>query len=510
MIHTELIRSVDILLKKHAEASPNRVAFRDEQREVTYAELLARTGRLAGSLQELGLETGERALIYMDNCVEVVEAYLALPRAGIVAVCANPGSAPSEIAHILSDSQSRVVFTDRAHAETVRGLTSPAGPKIVIVGDGEADDLLLFEDLANATEAPPARDNLSLDDVSFMLYTSGTTGRRKGVYLTQRGCLWVAAACWAPILGLCADDYVLSPLPLFHSYALVMSVTGVLAVGATERIMRKFSPDQVIGYLKSEDITFVPGVPTMFNYLLQAAGERGLSPKALRMCISAGAIMPASLNEKFESAFHIPLLDGYGITETSTMVTMNWPTGTRKMGSCGLPLPGSTVRLIDPATGDDAAPGGEGEIWVQGPHVAPGYHQFPDATAAAFAGGWYHTGDLAQRDADGFLTISGRIKELIIRGGENIYPAEVEAALMLHDSVADAAVVARPHEALGEVPVAFIVPTGDGLDIEALKAHCATRLAGVKVPSEYVVIDAIPRTGSGKVLRFKLQERLER
>lgn len=508
MIHAELIRPINVLLESHAKASPSRVAFRDERREVTYADLLARTGRLAGGLQALGLETGERALIYMDNRVEVVEAYLALPRAGIVAVCANPGSAPTELAHILNDSQSRVIFTDRTHLETVRGLASPDGPKIVVVGDGADDGVLHFEDLTT-TDAPPPRDNLSLDDVSFMLYTSGTTGQPKGVYLTQRGCLWIAAACWAPILGLCAEDYVLSPLPLFHSYALVMSVTGVLAVGATERIMSRFSPERVFDYLESEDITFLPGVPTMFNYLLQAAAGRGLTTKALRMCISAGAIMPASLNEKFENAFHTPLLDGYGITETSTMVTMNWPTGTRKMGSCGLPLPGSTVRLIDPATGEDAAPGVEGEIWVQGPHVAPGYHQLPDATAAAFAGGWYHTGDLAQRDEDGFLTISGRIKELIIRGGENIYPAEVEAALLVHDAVADAAVVSRPHEALGEVPVAFIVPTGDSLDVEALKAHCATRLAGVKVPNEYVVIDAIPRTGSGKVLRFKLQERLK-
>ncbi len=510
MIHAELIRPLGDLLASHAERSPLRIAFRDERREVTYADLYARTGRLAGSLQRLGADTGDRALIYMDNCVEVVEAYLGIPRAGLVAVCANPASPTAEIEHILIDSQSRIVITDRAHLSAIRDLATPDGPQIVVAGDVDDDGVLHFEDLVTSVDAPIARDNLGLDDVSFMLYTSGTTGRPKGVYLTQRGCLWIAAACWAPILGLCADDYVLSPLPLFHSYALVMSVTGVLAVGATERIMNRFSPERVLEYLESEDITFLPGVPTMFNYLLQAAGGRTLATKALRMCISAGAIMPAALNEKFENTFHIPLLDGYGITETSTMVTMNWPTGTRKMGSCGLPLPGSTVRLIDPATGEDAASGAEGEIWVQGPHVAPGYHRLPDAKAAVFAGGWYHTGDLARRDADGFLTISGRIKELIIRGGENIYPAEVEAALMLHDAVADAAVVSRPHEALGEVPVAFIVPTADSLDIEALKAHCATRLAAVKVPDEYVIIDAIPRTGSGKVLRFKLQERLEK
>jgi acyl-CoA synthetase (AMP-forming)/AMP-acid ligase II len=227
------------------------------------------------------------------------------------------------------------------------------------------------------------------------------------------------------------------------------------------------------------------------------------------MCISAGAIMPATLNREFEQRFGIPLLDGYGITETSTMVTMNWPTGTRVMGSCGLPLPGLTVRLVDPATGRDVRPGDEGELWVQGPNVTPGYHNLPEATAAVLVDGWYRTGDLARRDEHGYLRISGRTKELIIRGGENIYPAEVEDALLTCEDVLDAAVVGAPHDQLGEVPVAFVIPRDpDAFDHETVLAVCRDRLSSFKVPAELVIIDRIPRTGSGKILRFRLQQRL--
>jgi acyl-CoA synthetase (AMP-forming)/AMP-acid ligase II len=227
------------------------------------------------------------------------------------------------------------------------------------------------------------------------------------------------------------------------------------------------------------------------------------------VCLSAGAILPAAVNEKFEAAFGIRLLDGYGITETSTMVTMNWPTGGRVMGSCGLPLPGLSVRLVDPTTGDDVRQGEEGELWVQGPNVTPGYHNLPGASAAVLADGWYRTGDLARRDMHGYLRISGRIKELIIRGGENIYPAEVEDALMASEQVKEAAVVGMPHPHLGEVPVAFVVPARpSGLDHVAVLDTARVRLSSFKLPDRLVECTEIPRTGSGKILRFQLRQRL--
>jgi acyl-CoA synthetase (AMP-forming)/AMP-acid ligase II len=286
-------------------------------------------------------------------------------------------------------------------------------------------------------------------------------------------------------------------------------VVAIVATGASGRVLPRFSTDRVLELLRTRPITLLAGVPTMFHYLADALGEDGrLDAQALRACVSAGAILPAELTERFEARAGVPLLDGYGITETSTMVTMNWPDGARPAGSCGLPLPGCAVRLVDPGTGADVEPGEEGELLVRGPQVMLGYHNRPEDTAEALRDGWYHSGDLARADAHGFLTITGRIKELIIRGGENIYPAEVEQAVAQHPDVEDAAVVGRPDEALGEVVVAFVVPRGDDVDADAVKAFVGEHLAGFKVPAEVHAIDAIPRTGSGKVQRHKLAKRL--
>ena len=215
---------------------------------------------------------------------------------------------------------------------------------------------------------------------------------------------------------------MLSPLPLFHSYGLNLSVLGVLAVGASEHILEKFSPQQVLELMQTGRYSVFPGVPTMFHYLLQRAQESGVDRLgSIRLCISAGAIMPATLNKAFEERFGTPLLDGYGITETSTMVTMNWLRGGRPLGSCGLPVPGLAVRIVDPSSREDVPFGDEGELIVRGPNLMMGYHNKPAETASALRKGWYHTGDLAKSDASGYLTITGRIKELIIRGGQNIF-----------------------------------------------------------------------------------------
>ncbi|GAB3003193.1 acyl--CoA ligase [Amycolatopsis acidiphila] len=510
MLRVELIRPIPQLLVEHAERFQDKVAFYDDRRSVTYAALAERTRRLAGHLVEAGVARGERVLIYLDNSVETAESYLATTRASVVGVCVNPDAAPSEIGYLLADSDAHVVITDEAHLARVRALIGERGDVLILLtGDREVPDARSYEQLATTEPASAPRDDLDLDDTAWMLYTSGTTGRPKGVLLTQRSCLWVVAACWAPIAGLSAEDQVLCPLPLFHSYALDLCVLGVFAVGATERILPRFSTSRVFELLAAEPFTVLPGVPTMFQYLVHGAGESGFRGDTLRLCVSAGAIMPAALNAEFEQVFGVRLLEGYGITETSTMVTMNWPVGGRVLGSCGLPVPGVGVRLVDPVTGEDVGVGEEGELWVSGPNVMRGYHNRTDATAEVLRHGWYRTGDLGRRDANGFLTISGRTKELIIRGGENIYPAEVEAVLLKAGGVADAAVVARKHPDLGEVPVAFVVPEQPGvLDVAALLELCGRELSRFKVPADILEIDAIPRTGSGKIMRFRLQERL--
>ena len=510
MLRTDLIRPVGELLRGHASARGPEPAFRDDERSEDWAGIERRTTAMGAALRRL-VTPGACVAICMGNRVEGAESYLGVTRAGAVAAYLNPAASDGELAYMLEDCEAQVLLTDARHSDRTWELAerAPAVDHVFVVDGGmPAGGARDFAELVGAggAEAP---DDLGLDDPAYLLYTSGTTGKPKGVILTQRSCLWVVAACWATALGLSPEDDLLSALPLFHSYALDLTVLAVTATGCSERLLPRFSVQRVLAALRDEDVSVFAGVPTMFHHLLGALDGRRLDASRLRVSVSAGAIMPAALNKSFDAASGAPLLDGYGITETSTMVTINWPTGTRPPGSCGLPLPGCAVRIVDPATGEDVGRGDEGELIVRGPQVMQGYYNKPQATEDALRGGWYHSGDLARTDAHGYLTITGRIKELIIRGGENIYPAEVEQAIAEHEAVADAAVVGAPDEALGEIVVAFLVINGEtDTDDEALRAFLGQRLAQFKLPARFERIDEIPRTGSGKIQRHKLLERV--
>jgi len=513
MLHTDLIAPIPELLGRHAAARGGMIAYCDAQRSVTYAQLMERTGRLAGHLADLGVAPGDCVAIFLPNSVEWVEASLAITRAGAVGVPISYESTEPEIAYRLTDASCKAIVATGERGELVARLRAGASALTTVIltdrGSSGIDAVPYSKLMATPSNSAP-RDPVFMHDPAYIIYTSGTTGRAKGVLLTVHGMLWIAAACWAPIVGLCERDYLLSPLPLFHSYALNLSVLSVLATGASEYIMEKYSTSEAVRLLRTGQFTIFPGVPTMFHYLLQAARQEDeLRFPNLRLCISAGAIMPGTLNREFEERLRIPLLDGYGITETSTMVTMNWPTGARVMGSCGLPVPGLAVRIVDPARGRDVERGQEGELIVRGPNVMPGYHNKPAETAKALREGWYRTGDLAKSDENGFLTITGRLKELIISGGLNIAPAEIEEAVNTFADVLDCAVVGIPHDELGEVPALFVVPrAGRVLEVEALLAHCRSRLSAYKIPHLVRQIAEIPRTGSGKIIRYKLRESL--
>ena len=514
MLHTDLIAPVPELLRRHAVARGAKVAYRDAQTSVTYAQLRDRTGILAGHLADRGIAAGDTVAILLPNSVQWVETCLAVTRAGAIGVPISYDATETEIAYRLSDANCRATVTTGERGDLIAKLQAAApNHSLVIVTDRGSTraNALRYTNLMSTLPKSLPRDPASMHDPAFILYTSGTTGRAKGVLLTVHGMLWVVAACWAPILGLGERDTVLSPLPLSHSYALNLSVLGILATGASEFIMERFSTNEAVRLLKTGEFTYTPGVPTMFHYLLQATlSETNISFPNLRVCCSAGAIMPATLNREFEKHFSVPLLDGYGITETSTMVTMNWPTGGRVFGSCGFPVPGLAVRIIDPASGRDVHIGQEGELIVRGPNVMPGYHNKPEETGKALRNGWYHTGDLAKSDENGFLTITGRLNELIIRGGQNIAPAEIEEVVNTFEAVLDCAVVGAPHEHLGEVPVLFVVPRVDEtVDIEMLLGHCGQQLSAYKVPQTVRLIKEIPRTGSGKIIRYKLREQLD-
>ncbi|MEU9143439.1 type I polyketide synthase [Streptomyces sp. NPDC048349] len=497
---------------ENATRFPDKVAFADDRRAVTYGDLEARTRRLAGHLADLGVQRGDRVAICLGNTVSTVESYLAIVRSGGIGVPLNPASALAELEYLLTDSGATVVITDSVQAQRLRGASAAAaGLTLLVTGEAPAPaGAHAYDELALSEPASPARDDLGLDDVAWMFYTSGTTGRPKGVLSTQRNCLWSVASCYVPIPGLTDQDRVLWPLPLFHSLSHIACVLSVTVVGATARIMDGSSAQDVIRALREDDSTFLAGVPTTYHHLVTAAQQNGFSAPALRIGLVGGAVTGSRLRRDFEEVFGVPLVDAYGSTETCGAITVNPPDGARVDGSCGLPVPGVGVRIVHPTTGLDVPVGQEGEVWVSGPNVMVGYHNAPDATAAALQDGWYRTGDLARRDDAGYFTICGRIKELVIRGGENIHPEEVEAVLRAVEGVADAAVAGAPHDTLGEVPVAYVIPGPSGFDTATLIDRCREQLSAYKVPEEVREVTAIPRTASGKIQRRLLAEQPSR
>ncbi|MGW1751346.1 type I polyketide synthase [Streptomyces sp. NPDC002092] len=516
MTHDGLIRPLPELLKAHASEAPSRVAFADDVRAVTYAELEERTGRLAAYLARTGHRRGERVAICLGNRVETVESVLAVVRAGAVGVPLNPRSSDAELAHFLADSGASVLVTDPGHLDRLHRLgPGQRRPRVLLTGPGPLPEdapegTVLFDAVAaDPSPARPPRDDLGLDEPAWMLYTSGTTHRPKGVLSTQRVALWSAAACYAPLFGLSPADRLLWPLPLFHSFGHSLAVLGVTAVGASARITAELlPPDGLLRELRAprEDLggpyTVLAGVPATYHQLLASAREQpSPAPPGLRTCIVAGAPSTPALRRAVEDLLGAPLLDAYGSTETCGMIAVNRPHGPRVDGSCGPPVPGMEVRVVDPGSGNDVADGDEGEFWVRGPSLMTGYHNRPGETKAALRDGWYRTGDLGRRVAHGHLTLTGRVSELIIRGGENIHPTEIEQALLRCPGVRDAVVVGIPHDVLGEVPVAYVVPGPEGFDPRKILEACRTRLAAYKLPVEIREIAAVPRTASGKIAR---------
>ncbi|MFF1655228.1 SDR family NAD(P)-dependent oxidoreductase [Streptomyces sp. NPDC058255] len=505
----ESTRALPDTLKLHAARLGGKTAYRDARRAVTYGELEERTGRLAGHLARLGVRPGDRVALHLGNRVEMVEACLGVLRAGAVGVLLNPGATEEELAHFLDDSGAVLVVTEALLLPRVTQLVSERTElPVVVAGAGTLPaGTIAFEDLAGTDPGVVPRDDLGLDDPAWIMYTSGTTGRSKGVVSTQRSALWSVDAAYIPAYGLREADLLLWPLPMFHCYAHSLCLLGVVSVGASAQLLDGGA--SIAEALTVRPFTLLAGVPATFRLLLDSLRETTAPvPSSLRVCVSAGAPCPPELRAAVEDALSAPLLDGYGSTETCGKIAVNRLDGPRGDASSGPPLPGLSVRLTDTATGAEVADGDEGEIWVRGPGLMAGYHNRPDATAEAFTDGWYRTGDLGRRVAHGHLQVTGRVKELIIRGGENVNPSEVEQVLLACAGVTDAAVVGRPHDVLGEVPVAFVVAGPHGVDTARVLAACRERLSGFKVPDEIHLAASVPRTPSGKIIRPVLAEQV--
>jgi malonyl-CoA/methylmalonyl-CoA synthetase len=450
-------------------------------REVTFGELEADAQRMAGTLVARGLRRGDRLAIYLANRYEYLTLFLACTRLGVIVVPVNVLYREREIAHILADA--------RPAALVVAG-SAPDG-----TGGVPAWDVATM----GADAATPERASLDGDTAAALVYTSGTTGRSKGAVLTHNNFLANATSLLAA-WRITADDRYLATLPLFHVHGLANGVVSWLSSGCRMFLAERFVADDVAGWFQRYRPTLFFGVPTMYHRLLDlpadVAREIGTG---MRLFVCGSAPLPAQVMEEFRERFGHVILERYGMSET-LMNIGNPYTGERRPGSVGVPFPGVSVRIVDDA-GTDLPEESVGEVWVRGPNVCAGYWDNPEASARAFTNGWFRTGDLGERSADGYYTLRGRMSDLIISGGFNIYPREIEELLLDQPGVSEAAVVGVPDPARGELPVAYVV--GDATP-EALLAACRAQLASFKVPRGVVMVDTLPRTALGKVQKHLL------
>lgn len=508
-------------------------------RSTTYAQLGHRVRQVAEGLRELGVRAGDRVALVMPNCPQHVIAFQAVLRLGAIVVEHNPLYTADELRHPFADHGARVVIAWDKIVPVIEEIRPWSAIEQVVAVDltldlpltkrvalhlplakardarqeltAPAPNALHFAELESGDVLPEEHPRPTADDVALLLYTSGTTGVPKGVPLRHRNLVanCVQGRAWVPGLHEGRETFLL-PLPMFHAYGITIGVLFGISLGAKLVLLPKPEIGLVMDALRREIPTFIPAVPPIYQRIVEAAERRGTSIQGVRYSLSGAMPLPAALIERWESATGGLLVEGYGLTETSPVVVGNPMTTGRQPGSIGVPFPDVEVRVVDPEHPTVDVPlGARGELLVRGPQVFSGYRNQPEETAAAFVDGWFRTGDVVTMAPDGFLTIVDRIKEIIITGGFNVYPTEVEAVLRTHPSVEDAAVVGLPLPDGGELVVAAVVIAGgQELDADAVAAHVRSALTGYKVPRRFVRVEALPTNPLGKVLRREVAAQL--
>jgi len=482
-------------LAEAKEMYPDRAAVRLDDLVLTYDELDERSARVAGLLAARGVAPGDRVGLMLPNVPQFPVLYYGVLRAGAVVVPMNPLLKAREVEYYLGDSGARLVFAWHAVAAEAAKGAEAAGAGFVPV-DPEGLDRLLGEH-APVTAVTSRAD----DDTAVILYTSGTTGKPKGAELTHANLARNAAVSATTLFHLEPDDVVMGCLPLFHSFGQTCGLNAAVSSGACLTLLPRFDPARALEVVQRDKVTVFEGVPTMYVALLNHPRRDDCDVSSLRVCVSGGAALPVEVLRGFEGTFGCIILEGYGLSETSPVASFNHPDRPRRPGSVGTPIEGVELRLVDPA-GADVPAGEVGEVAIRGHNVMKGYWLRPEATAEAIPDGWLRTGDLGRQDEDGYLFIVDRKKDLIIRGGFNVYPRELEEVLYEHPAVAEAAVVGVPHPTLGEeVGAAVVLKPGAAATPEELRAFCKERVAAYKYPRHVWLEAALPKTATGKLLR---------
>ncbi len=486
-------------VRDRAVVTPRRVAidFRDEH--TTYAELDDRSERLAAALLAGGVRRGDRVATLTANAPEHVELFFACAKAGLVLQPVNHRLAPAEVTHQLDDAAPAVLFVAAEHDELADAAldAATAAPRRYRLDRATLDEIA--EGAGSATDAP-----VDDDDPLLLVYTSGTTGLPKGAQLTHANCFWTNLA-FDRTSDVTTTDVVLQVLPQFHVGG--WNVQPLLAwwKGATVVLEPAFDPARVLDLVQRKGVTTMMGVPATYLFTAEQDGFAEADLSSLRVAVVGGAPMPEALLRTWGDR-DVALVQGYGLTEAAPNVLCLPPEDAeRRLGFAGKPYPHVEVRLVDEHTGEVVDGPGTGELEVRGPNVFAGYWRNEQATAEAFHDGWLRTGDVAERDDEGFYRIADRVKDMYISGGENVYPAEVESVLHDHPAVVEAAVVGVPDERWGEVGVAHVVTRSD-VTAEDLLGLCRERLAKYKVPAAVRFLDELPRSAMNKVLKTALRD----
>jgi long-chain acyl-CoA synthetase len=471
-----------------ATQAPDAPAVADDNVDMNNTQFLDAVRRASATLRKHGVEAGDVVAIMLPNQADFVVAMFAAWRLGVAVTPISPTLVPAEIGYQLEDAAAKVLIVDRP-----------------LEFDAPVQAVLQTAELSSASEADDLPGSVSDDMLALLIYTSGTTGRPKGVMLDHAN-LTAMCGMSLDVFAMSSSEHSLLILPLFHVNGIVVSVLSPLLAGGRTTIAGRFSPTTFFDRIEQSRATYFSAVPTIYTILADLPAEVKPDTSSIRFAICGAAPASVELLNKFENRYGIPLIEGYGLSEGSCASTVNPLNGPRKPGTVGIALPGQQIRIVGPDN-NDVPPGEAGEVLIKGPNVMRGYLNRPEETAKTIVDGWLHTGDVGRLDEDGYLILVDRAKDMIIRGGENIYPKEIETVVYQLPEIAEAAVIARAHPVYGEVPVLFVsLNSGADISTDRIDEHLRGSLSKFKLPVEITVIDDLPKNAVGKINKPALRK----
>ncbi len=491
------------ILASSARERPGHPLIRLNEQSWSYAEVDRAARGIASSLTERGLGPGDKVALLVPNVPEFTQAYFGILYAGCAVVPLNVLLSAPEVTYHVQDSEAKLLIAHPLFSNPATKGAEGAGVPLVWAG-GEVPGAPSLVELAEAAPLEAIHPTRP-DDTAVILYTSGTTGKPKGAELTHSNLLLNCAAVVPRLLPIQSDDIALATLPLFHSFGQTCIQNATISAGAGFTLLPRFTPEDALTILQRDKVTIFAGVPTMYFALLNHPGADAFDLSSLRICMTGGAPMPVEVMRAFEEKYGVQILEGYGLSETSPVASFNQLDKPRKPGSIGYPVWGVELTILDDK--DQPLPEGErGEICIRGHNIMKGYLKRPEATTDALRGGWFHSGDIGVRDEDGCYWIVDRKKDMIIRGGFNVYPREVEEILYAHPAIVEAAVLGVPHPSHGEeIKAVVVLAPGQSLSADELTAYTKERLAAYKYPRIIEFSDGLPKGPTGKILKRELK-----